>query len=219
MEGSKAPETGSSPEASTREIMIEAMNKLGEKRQELGVLSIGKNPDDPDQRADFFIAPIDAESGKSINDGGSVDIVFATTEGFFAIRHSGTQDGRNSFRKLRDDLLRMWGHNDPAPRTHDGKYTTIGDSFKFSKDSKRGYSLEFEAPLLYGGKKNYTEVGKGLGINFIEKIVPVGQETVDRAFEASKEGVRELKMDPQRGVRLQQSQEAARSLLDKMKEI
>lgn len=205
----------------SRQKMIDVMNGLGKRRQELGILSLGTNPDDPNQRVDFFIAPIDTESGKSIEDGGSVDIVLATTEGFFAIRHSGTQDGRSSFSKLREDLLRMWGYwgNEPhgLDGPSDGKYTTEGDSFKFSKDPKHGYSLGFEVPLLYGGKNNYTEVGQHLGINFIAKIVPVGKDIVDRAFDASKEKARELKMpNAKSAMRSMDTNAAADSILGRL---
>jgi len=198
------------------------MNKLGETRKQIGVLSLGTNPDDPNQRVDFFIAPVETENGKSMEDGGSMDIVFATPEGFFAIRHSGTMEGKNAFVKLKADLLRMWGYwGDNKPHQFegpsDGKFKTDGDSFKFLKDHNRGYSLNFAVPILYGGENKYTE-GNVKYVS-IPNIVPVGEETVSRAFEASSEKARELKMvDAQTGVRLHQTQEAARSLLDKMKD-
>lgn len=212
-DGGQTSEAGSAPESSTKASMIEVMNKLGENRQDLGVLSLGTNPDDPNQRVDFFIAPVETESGKSMDDGGNMDIVFATTEGFFAIRHSGTVEGKSAFVKLKADLLRMWGYwEDNKPHQFegpsDGKFKTDGDSFKFIKDPKRGYILNFSVPMLYGGVRHMS----------IPNIVPIGEETVNRAFEASKEKARELKMvDPKTGARLQDSQQAARSLLDRMK--
>ena len=132
MNGGQTPETGATPEASTKEIMIEVMNKLGEKRKEIGVLSLGTNPDDPNQRVDFFIAPVEAENGKSMEDGGSMDIVFASPEGFFAIRHSGTVEGKNAFVKLKADLLRGCGDT--------GKTTSL--------TSLRGQAMENLKPTV-----------------------------------------------------------------------
>ena len=116
----------------------------------------------------------------------------------------------------------MWGHNDPDPSrtTHDGKYTIDSTNFKFYKDPENGYSLKFNVPMLYGGEHNYTEIGQHMGTNFVTKVVPVGQDAFERAFEASREGVRELKMvDPKTGIRLQETQQAARFALDKLKKI
>lgn len=220
MDGEQTPETGLTPEASTKGVMIEVMNKLEENRQKLGVLSLGANPDDPNQRVDFFIAPIETETGRSIDDGGSMDTVFASPDGFFAIRHPGTVEGKNAFVKLKADLLRMWGYwEDNKPHQFegpsDGKFKTEGNNFKFFKDPKNGYTLNFAVPMLYGGESKYTE--GNVKYMTIPNIVPVGEETVNRAFEASSEKARELKMvDAQSGVRLHQTQEAARSLLDKI---
>ncbi len=221
-DGGQTPEAGSAPESSTKAAMVEVMNKLGEKRQDLGVLSLGTNPDDPNQRVDFFIAPIETESGRSINDGGSMDTVFATPEGFFAIRHSGTVEGKSRFIKLQTDLQRMWGYwHDNKPHQFEGpdngKFAVEHNGFNFSKDPKRGYSLKFNVPLLYGGENSYTEdgrYGKDETRTIISQIVPIGKEAVNRALEASKEKARELKTgDIYSGVRMHQNREAARSLL------
>jgi len=217
MEDKRVPEAGLSKEASTRQMMIEVMTELGKKRVEYGVLSIGPDPNNPDRRFDIFIAPVEAKEHTSSDDivGGDYDIVVATTQGFFALRHyTSPESGDFYFKKMVDDLEKMWTNSKGVAESEDS------DDFRISKDTD-GYALEFEGPRYSGGTRKYRESGNPRGKDqpLLFKLVPVGEDTVNRAFEASKEKARELLMgDPKTGIRLQDSQQAARSLLDKMKE-
>lgn len=219
MEEKKAPEAGLSKEESTRNMMREVMTELGKKRVEIGVLSIGPDPNDPNRRFDIFIAPVEAKEHISSGDvvGGDYDIVVATRLGFFALRHyTSTERGNDDFGRLVSDLEKMWvSLKGVAPSSDEGSM-----DFGISKDDD-GFALEFKAPRHMGGTHKYREFGNyTIGHeSLLSELVPVGEDTVNRAFEASKEKARELLMgDPKTGVRLQNSQQAAKSLLDKMKE-
>lgn len=197
-------------EESTRKMMIDVMTELGKRRSEVGVLTIQQYSEN--SRIDFFIAPVDTELGKSIKDGGSTDFVFATTSGFFAIRFSGVE-GYNTFRykELQDSLLNKWKRSNGEVVTDTEKKAMV-----FDKDPHNG-TFRLDADFLMTSGRYYETVSENDPNRPF--IVPAGEDIVSRAFEASKERARESKMvDPQTGVRLQQSQQAAKSLLNKMKE-
>lgn len=214
----EVPEGGLSQEKSTEQMMREVMGRLKEGRRKLGVLSVAWKitdesykeaiQDTPDTRIDFFIAPVDVNPGNSIEDGGEADFVFVKPAGFFAIRLSGTEEGKREYDRLQKSLSGIWTEN-----------VVVFDNssnISFGRRSFDGFTLSCK----YLSIEECKEIGdEHTGYDKFAKIVPVGEEIVNRAFEASKERARELfTVEPKTGIRLQQSQQAARSLLDKMKE-
>lgn len=220
----KTPDQGPSSEIkASREKMRTVMRELGGRRSEVGVLSIGADPNDPDKRVDIFIAPVEAQEGLAQGDiiGGDSDVVIATAEGFFAIRHyTNTTKGKDAASQLELHLSQMW--KDKGGAVTSAKDSIGGNSFKFYREpSDHTLVLRFDAQSLYGGVYEYAEAGRTAqteqGIVPISKLVPVGKETVDRAFDASREKARELKMpDPNSAMRSIGTDAAADSLLGRL---
>lgn len=207
----------------SRQKMREVMKGLGEKRMELGVLSIGVDPNDPDERVDIFIEPVKAQEGlvqeEDVVKGGS-DIVIATTEGFFAIRYpTSTPEGKEAASQFEDRLSKMWKDNGGiVTLANDG----TGKSFRFDRELRTGkFVLRFDAGSLYAGVYEFAEGGRTAetsgGTVPVPKLVPVGKETVETAFDASRKKARLLNMPSlEEAMRLKKTNAAADFLLEKL---
>ncbi|OGH20670.1 MAG: hypothetical protein A3D74_05200 [Candidatus Levybacteria bacterium RIFCSPHIGHO2_02_FULL_37_13] len=208
-----------SEDKNPRQKMIEVMNELASKRNELGVLGVGSDPNDPDKRVEIFIEPVNAIKDKSPEDGGDSDIVIATTQGFFAIRFTGSPEGQSAAANLGRDLSWMWTG---AVGGIGKDKITITDTFSLERAGKYNeLVLKFN---LFAPNHEYAERGR-FAPSFdnsnksvlVSKIVPVGKDTVDRAFDASREKARESKMpDAKSALRSMDTNAAADSILDKL---
>ena len=145
----------------------------------------------PDKRVEIFIAPVNTIEDKSPEDGGDSDFVIATTEGFYALRHfGGSVEGRRDAANLKHHLSLMWS----GAIAGNADKTAIDHRFSFGKVGKQGLVLKFG---LFAPEFEYAEGGRLDTTNsriFRSKILPVGEETVNMAIDASREKARELKM-------------------------
>lgn len=207
-----------SEDETPRQKMIDVINKLASRRSELGVLGIGSDPKDPDKRIEIFISPINAIEDKSPEDGGDSDILIATTQGFFAIRFTGSPEGRDAAANLRANLS-LW---DKASSGTDK--LAINDKFSLERAGKYNeLVLKFNifAPNFeFAERGRFARTFDDKSSVLVSKIVPVGIDSFNRALDASMEKARELKMpDTKSAFRIMETNTAADSALKRLENL